>query len=218
MIFLLIVFIRTAILYLVVVFVMRLMGKRQIGELEPYELVITMMISDLASLPMQDTRFPLLLGIVPIVTLLMLKLFLTKIQLKFHCLRKIIDGEPTILIHNGKLNYAALKNQQINIDELFEELRLLDYFDIDNIEYAILETNGKISVLPRDNSNAHVKLPRIIISDGVIITRELDYMNKDTKWLNTLLHNYNISSPSDVMIGLFNTKGEFKYQLFTNDK
>lgn len=214
----LIVFIRTAILYLVVVFIMRLMGKRQIGELEPYEFVITMMISDLASLPMQDTRFPLLLGIVPIVTLLMLKLFLTKIQLKFHCLRRIIDGEPTILIHNGKLNYIALKNQQINIDELFEELRLLDYFDIDNIEYAILETNGKISVLPRDNSADHVKLPRIIISDGIVITRELDYMNKDIKWLNTLLHNHNISSPNDVMIGLFNTKGEFKYQLFSNDK
>lgn len=216
MFFLLIVFIRTAILYSIVVFVMRLMGKRQIGELEPYEFVITMMISDLASLPMQDTRFPLLLGIVPIVTLLIMKLFLTKIQLKFRSLRRIIDGEPTILIHEGKLNYNALKNQQINIDELFEELRLLDYFDIDNIEYAILETNGKISVLPRDNSDSPIRLPRIIISDGVINTKELKAMNKDTIWLNNLLHNHNISSYSDVMIGLYNTKGEFKYQLFTD--
>lgn len=146
-----IVFIRTAILYTIVVIVMRLMGKRQIGELQPYEFVITIMISDLASLPMQDTRFPLLLGIVPIITLLVLKMLLSQVQLKSQYLRKIIDGEPTILIYKGKLNYYSLKSQQINIDELMEELRLLGYFNLTDIQAAILETNGKISILPSNS-------------------------------------------------------------------
>ena len=100
-----IVFIRTAILYILVVLVMRLMGKRQIGELQPYEFVITMMISDLASLPMQDTRLPLLLGIVPILTLLLLKTLLSQLQLKSQFTRKVVEGEPSILIYKSKINY-----------------------------------------------------------------------------------------------------------------
>ena len=113
-----IVFIRTAILYSLVVIVMRLMGKRQIGELQPYEFVITIMISDLAALPMQDTKFPLLLGIIPIITLLLMKTLLSQLQLKSQFARKIIDGEPTILIFKGKINFLGIKKQQINIDEL----------------------------------------------------------------------------------------------------
>ena len=143
-----IVFIRTAILYSLVVIVMRLMGKRQIGELQPYEFVITIMISDLALLPMQDVKLPLLLGIVPILTLLLLKLGLSQLQLKSQFARKIIDGEPTILIYNSKIQYKNLKNQQINLDELMEELRLAGYFDLEEIQYAILENNGDISILP----------------------------------------------------------------------
>lgn len=149
-----IVFIRTALLYALVIFTMRLMGKRQIGELQPYELVITIMISDLAALPMQDTRFPLLLGVIPIVTLLLLKILLSLIQLKSQKARKIIDGEPTILVCNKQINYSELKKQQINIDELMEELRLLGYFDLSNIQYAILENNGRISVLPSNESSS----------------------------------------------------------------
>ena len=149
-----IVFIRTAILYTIVVIVMRLMGNRQIGELHPYEFVITIMISDLASLPMQDTRFPLLLGIIPIFTLLFLKTILSQLQLKSQFLRKVIDGEPSILIYKGKINYKGLKNQQINLDELMEEVRLLGYFDLEEIQYVILENNGKLSVLPANNSSS----------------------------------------------------------------
>lgn len=149
-----IVFIRTAILYTLVVIVMRLMGKRQIGELQPYEFVITIMISDLAALPMQDTRLPLLLGVIPIVTLLLMKNILSQVQLKSQFARRIIDGEPSILIYNSKINYTALKKQQINIDEIMEELRLAGYFDLDEIQYAILENNGQMSILPVSQSNS----------------------------------------------------------------
>ncbi|WP_294348747.1 DUF421 domain-containing protein [uncultured Clostridium sp.] len=149
-----IVFIRTAILYTLVVIVMRIMGKRQIGELQPYEFVITIMISDLASLPMQDTRFPLLLGIIPIITLLFLKVMLSQLELKSQLIRKFVNGEPCIVICKGKINYSVIKKQQINIDEIMEEIRLAGYFDLEEIQYAILENNGQLSILPTSQSSS----------------------------------------------------------------
>ena len=148
-----IVLIRTIFLYALVILVMRLMGKRQIGVLQPYEFVITIMISDLAALPMQDTRLPLILGIIPIVTLLFIKTVLTHLQLKSQAARKFLEGEPSILICKGKINFKALKSQQINLDELMEELRLAGYFDLNEIEYGILENNGQMSFLTYDASS-----------------------------------------------------------------
>lgn len=220
--------IRTGILYLLVVLTMRLMGKRQIGELQPYEFVITIMISDLASLPMQDTRLPLLLGIIPIITLLFLKTILTQLGLKFQCTRKLVDGEPCILVNKGRINYQTLKRQQLNIDELLEELRLLNYFNLDEIQYAILENDGQISVLPADynsskksNSgsdsnfqNTESQIPKILVSDGKVHKNSITSMNKDEKWINDLLKKHNISSIKHVLIALYDTEGKFKYQLF----
>lgn len=214
-----IVFIRTVILYSIVVTIMRLMGKRQIGELQPYEFVITIMISDLASLPMQDTRLPLLLGIVPIITLLLLKIIISQLQLKNQFIRKVVDGEPSILIKKGKINFNALKSQQINLDELMEELRLVGYFDLDDIQYAILETNGKISVLPSNSSKKDIKnplLPKIIICDGSINKNIITSMNKDEKWITSLLNKHSINSIKDVLIAIYDSEGKFKYQLYTD--
>ena len=221
--------IRTAILYLLVVLTMRLMGKRQIGELQPYEFVITIMISDLASLPMQDTRLPLLQGIIPIVTLLFLKTILTQIGLKFQSTRKLVDGEPCILVHKGKINYSTLKKQQLNIDELLEELRLANYFNLDEIQYAILENDGQMSILPVDYNSSQksnpenssskqteVKLPKVLISDGKINRNSLTSINKDEQWILNLLKNHNISSIKHVLIASYDTEGKFRYQLFDN--
>lgn len=215
--------IRTAILYLLVVLTMRLMGKRQIGELQPYEFVITIMISDLASLPMQDSRLPLLQGIIPIITLLFLKTILTQIGLKFQSTRKFVDGEPCILIYKGKINYSTLKKQQLNIDELLEELRLANYFNIDEIQYAILENDGQMSILPVDynsskksncGKSAEVTLPKVLISDGKINKNSLTSMNKDEKWILNLLKTHNILSIKHVLIALYDTENNFKFQLF----
>lgn len=219
--------IRTAILYLIVVITMRLMGKRQIGELQPYEFVITIMISDLASLPMQDPRLPLLQGIIPILTLLFLKTILTQIGLKFQGTRKFVDGNPSILVHKGKINYSALKKQQVNIDELLEELRLANYFNLDEVQYAILENDGQLSVLPVDYNTSNnsgstnntskspeVKLPKVLISDGKINTNSLTSIGKDKSWINNILKNHNIQSISHVLIAMYDTKGNFKFQLY----
>lgn len=251
-----IIFIRTVILYILVICVMRLMGKRQVGELQPYEFVITIMISDLASLPMQDTRLPLLLGVIPILTLLLMKMILSQIQLKSQVARRVIDGEPSILIYKSKINYKALKNQQINIDELLEEIRLSGYFDLEDIQYAILETNGHISILPRDTQNSgfegpaslnkynntidnsikpnsdsskdnsnssktisgnesnHLFLPKVLISDGKINKNSLTKINKDEKWVKDKLKEFEIYDIKKVLIALYDTRGNFKFQLY----
>lgn len=222
-----VVFIRTTILYILVVITMRLMGKRQVAELQPYELVIAIMISDLASLPMQDQRLPLFLGIIPIITLLFLKTLLNLISLKFACTRKFIDGEPCILIYKGKINYNALKQQQLDLDELFEQLRLSNCYNLDEIQYAILENNGQLSILPNNyNSSSNsgssdntskqpeVQLPKILIADGKINKNSLNSINKDKDWIMSTLKNHNITHPKEVFIALYDTKGEFKYQLF----
>lgn len=222
-----VVFIRTTILYILVVITMRLMGKRQVAELQPYELVIAIMISDLASLPMQDQRLPLFLGIIPIITLLFLKTLLNLISLKFACTRKFIDGEPCILIYKGKINYNALKQQQLDLDELFEQLRLSNCYNLDEIQYAILENNGQLSILPNNyNSSSNsgssdntskqpeVQLPKILIADGKINKNSLNSINKDKDWIMSTLKSHNITHPKEVFIALYDTKGQFKYQLF----
>lgn len=225
-----IVLIRTVILYMLVVVVMRLMGKRQIGELQPYEYVITIMISDLAALPMQDTRLPLLLGIVPIITLLFIKNVLSSIQLKNQLTRKIVDGEPCILICKSKINYKALKYQQITIDELLEALRLLGYFNLDDIQYAILENNGNMSILPTDFNNSSANstsadnnnsinkkapiLPKILVTDGAINKNSLTRFSSDKQQVEKELKKHGINSMKEVLLAMYDTNGDFKYQLF----
>lgn len=213
-----IVFLRTVILYTLVVIIVRLMGKRQIGELQPYELVVTIMISDLAALPMQDARLPLLLGVIPIITLLFVKNIISTIQLKSQITRKIIDGEPCILIKQGKINYSVLKTQQISIDELMEELRLSGYFDLRTIEYAILENNGKLSVLEKSKDSKVPKLPKILITDGELNINSLTTRYSDESSVLKILKKYDIDSINKVMLAMFDTDGNFYYQLFEENK
>ncbi|MGL4773523.1 MAG: DUF421 domain-containing protein [Clostridium sp.] len=219
-----IVFLRTTILYFIVVLVMRLMGKRQIGELQPYEFVITIMISDLASLPMQDTRLPLLLGIIPIVTLLFLKTLLSQLQLKSQFARRVIDGEPSILIYKSKINYDALKKQQINLDELLEEIRISGYFDLEDIQYAILENDGQLSILPKSHSKIESSssnknnnlplLPKILVLDGEVNNNSLNSCNKSKEEIAQILKSHHIKSIRDVLIAYYDTTGSFQYQLY----
>lgn len=211
-----IVLIRTVFLYALVILVIRIMGKRQVGELQPYEFVITIMISDLAALPMQDTRLPLVLGIIPIVTLLFLKITLSVIQLKSQKARRWIEGEPSILIAKGNIIFENLKKQQINLDELMEELRLSGYFDLKEVEYAILENNGKVSFLNSDE-NKPPNLPVIYVLDGKLNSNTLTSSNKSKEWIIKELKNYNINSIEDVIIAMKNTDGTFFYQLYDKE-
>ena len=228
-----IVLLRTILLYGLVIFVIRLMGKRQIGELQPYEFVITIMISDLAALPMQDTRLPLILGVIPIITLLFIKTLLSILQLKSQKARKILEGEPCILIARGKIKFDVLKKQQINLDELMEEIRLSGYFDLSEIEYGILENNGQMSFLTSnknsnsssDNSNStsnssnqKPRLPIIYVLDGKFNRNSLTSSTKDDEWIINELKKHKINSIKDVLIAMTDTNVRFIYQLHKKEE
>ena len=223
------VLIRTLILYILVLLTMRIMGKKQIGQLEPFELTLAIMISELASLPMQDTGIPLINGIIPIITLLLLEVIIAWIQLKSEKTRSIFTGKPSIIINNGKIEIEELRNQKLNLNDLLEELRLQGYFDIDDIEFAILETSGQISVLPKINTIPATKedmkiktkentLPITLILDGKINYKNLEVINKTSKWLYDELKKHQISSEKEILIGCLNSKGDFYYQRKTGKK
>jgi len=199
------------------------MGKRQIGELQPFELVLTVMISELASLPMQDTRIPISHTIIPIVTLLILEIITALLELKSEKARLLICGKPSILISHGKIDVDELRSQKLNINDLLEELRLKDYFDIAEIEYAILETSGQLSVIPRTAStpvtkedlnidSKQDKLPITLILDGKTNHKNLKLVKMSEDNLLSKLKSSGVNSIDEVFIAMIDSKGKFYYQ------
>ena len=191
-------FVRTIILYFLIVVGMRLMGKRQIGELEPSELVLTMMISDLAAVPMQDFGIPLLSGLLPILTLLALSLLLSQLSLRSLRLRALICGTPTVLIRGGKLQQDAMRKNRFTIDELMEELREQGVTRIEDVKYAVLENSGQLSVLPWAKAKPPTAedlgltleedaLPTVLINDGRVLRNNLRLCGRDEVWLQKIL-------------------------------
>ncbi len=190
-------FIRTVILYFVITIGLRLMGKRQIGELEPTELVITLLISDLASVPMQDFGIPLSDGLIPIAVLLSLSMLASYFNLKSIRFRNLICGEPAILIENGKLCQRTMAKNRFTLDELLEQLRSQGIFDLTAVKYAILETDGQLSVLPYVRQSSDT-LPTLIINDGRLMEKNLKHCGLDEIWLQQTLHSHKINSVSEV--------------------
>ena len=191
-------FSRTVILYLVLIAAMRVLGKRQIGQLEPSEFVVAMLIADLASIPMQNSGIPLLSGLVPILTVLGLELVLSGFALASVRFRRLLCGKPVILVENGRPIQQNLRQTRVTLDELSSHLRQKDVLDLSKVQYAILETNGNLSVFPFPEEApaaareagipvAKQNIPLTIIEDGFFSRDNLKKAGKDEKWLNTLL-------------------------------
>ena len=185
---------RTIILYFLIMTGLRLMGKRQIGELEPSELVLTMMISDLATVPMQDFGIPLLAGVIPILTLLSLSMLLSQLSLLSLRFRELMCGTPSILIRNGKLQQDAMRKNRYTLDELLEQLRGQGYVSVDEVRWAVLENSGQLSILPWARQRPPTaeelgltpeedELPFILINDGRIVRRNLARSGRNEAWL-----------------------------------
>ncbi len=158
--------IRTVILYLLLMAAMRLMGKRQLGELQPSELVVTLLLSDLAAVPMQENGLPLLNGVLPILVLISLELLLSGAMLKIPALSRLIGGNPVPIIRDGVMDAAALRKLRITVEDLNESLRQQDVFDIKRVQYAIAETNGHISAFCYPDEPADAAMAVVVISDG----------------------------------------------------
>ena len=220
----LIVFVRTIILYFLIVLIMRLMGKRQIGQLQPSELVVALVIADLAAIPMGNVGIPLLTGIIPILTLFICEALLSYISLKSQPARRFISGKPSIVVEKGKILENELRKQRFNIDDLMEQLRLKDVSDINDVEYALLETGGQISVILKTNKKpviredlninaAYEGLPISLIIDGHINLQNLSIAGHDKNWLAKQLDNSNIKSSDDVLFAYISQDNKFMFQL-----
>lgn len=209
-------FIRTIIIYILVLITMRLMGKREIGQLQPFELVISIMIADLASIPMSDVGVPIFNGIIPILGLLIMQMFISFINMRSISIRSIISGKPTILIYRGKIVEKALKKEKITLNELQERLRQTSVFSIGDVEYAILETSGQLTVIQKPEkkmltpadlniSPEYEGLPYDLVLDGKIMSNNLKAIGKDYNWLKKQVEKFKMK-PEEALIVTFDGK------------
>lgn len=222
----LVVFARALVLYIIVVICMRIMGKRQIGQLQPFELAIAIMISELAAVPMQNTGIPLVNGIIPILTLLFVQLIMSFISLKSIRARAIICGKPSILIEKGRIIEDALRRELYNLNDLLEQLRIKDTPNIADVEYAILETNGQLSVIPKSRKRPVITedldiktdfegITFDVIIDGHILSSNLKLANKDEKWLVGELKRLQYNSPKEILFASIDSSGKFYCQPYS---
>lgn len=204
-------FLRTIILYAFIIIGIRLMGKRQVGELEPSELVLALLIADLAAVPMQDFGIPLLTGLIPILTLLCLTMALSVLTMRSVRFRAVLCGRPSVIVENGKLRQSEMKKNRFTLDELMEELRMQGITDLSTVKYAILETNGQLSVLPYAAQQPVTAqqmgltpqepgLPMVIINDGRLITRSLYSRGLNEEWLEKQLRQHHVKGTQDVFL------------------
>lgn len=212
--------IRTLILYFLLMTGLRLLGKRQIGELEPSELVLTLLISDLAAVPMQDYGIPLLNGVLPIVTLLCVSLLLSYCNMKSVRFRAVLCGKPALIIREGKLLQENMARNRFTVDELYEQLRAQGYSDPGSVKYAILETSGQVSILPYTRESPvtprvleldagdSVTLPVLLISDGRVLSDNLRACGRDRSWLAEELKKRRLTSPRQVFLMTVDEAGQ----------
>ena len=193
-----IVFFRAMILYLVIVVSMRLMGKRQLGELQPSELVVTVLLSNIATLPVENVNIPMIMGVIPIFTLVSLDVILSHLSLKFRPLRKAICGSAKIVISDGKIDQKMLKDLRFSVDDLMQSLRSQQIFDVSQVQLAVVETTGQISVYQKKDAQPvtcrDMKIkgedsdpPKLIIDSGKLIGESLSGLGFDRKWLESVL-------------------------------
>ena len=215
----LVTFFRAIVLYIIVLIVMRLMGKREIGQLQPFELAISIMIADLAATPMAESGVPITNGIMPILGLLVMHLIISMINIKSRKAREIICGKPSLLIFRGKIDQKILKKERFTINELEERLRDNNIFNIGDVEYAILETSGQVTVIPKPNKktvtpadlNIEAKyegIPYDLVVDGKVEYENLKKIGKDYIWLKKQTEKFGIK-PEDALIVTIDGDNQF---------
>lgn len=211
-------FIRAIILYIIVLIVMRLMGKREIGQLQPFELAISIMIADLASIPMTDPGVPITNGIIPILGLLVMHLIISIINIKSIRAREIMCGKPSILIYRGRIDEKILKKERFTINELQERLRGNNIANIGDVEYAILETSGQVTVIQKPNKRNTIPedfdiMPEYegisydLVVDGKIMYQNLKLIDKNEEWLRKQINRFGFE-PEEALIATLDGKGQ----------
>ena len=193
--------IRTAIIFIVLLIIMRLMGKRQIGEMQPFELVITLLIAELACIPMADVSIPLLYGIISVVTIFVLHEIMTLLDLKLKPLKSFISGKPSVVVNKNGIDDYQLKRNNLDVSDLIESLRTAGYFSLDAVDYALYEANGPFSALPNQNyEQMQTSLPLVIIDNGKYDQKNLKITGLKQSYFDEILKEQNIKSPKEVLV------------------
>ena len=193
--------VRTAIVFLVLLVIMRLMGKRQIGEMQPFELVITLLISELACIPMADASVPLLYGVVPVVPLFVLHEIVTLRDLKGKPFKALLSGKPSVVVNKDGIDAHELKRNRLDVSDLIESLRSAGYFSLDSIDYALYESNGTFSALPKENyEEKQTSLPLVMISSGKFDGKNLKFSGLSEEFFEELLRREGVKQKNVLVL------------------
>lgn len=207
------IFIRTALIFIATLVVMRLMGKRQIGEMQPYELVITLIIADLACIPMADNSIPLLYGVVAILSVYFLHQIICLLDLNFPWAKSVVSGVPSIVLNKNGIDDTQLKKNNLDVSDLIESLRVEGYFALDAVEYALYEAEGTFSALPKSNYQEFQKsLPIIIVDEGKFDEKNICYTGKDKAYYLNIIKKQNCKSLKKVLIMTVDGNGKVYFQ------
>ena len=206
---------RTAIIFVTLLIVMRLMGKRQIGEMQPFELVITLLIAELACIPMADTSIPLLYGIVAILAIFLLHQLICLIDLNFKPLKFLVSGKPAVVMNKNGIDISQLKHNNLDTSDLIESLRVAGIFGLDQVDYALYEANGQFSAMPKPDSETpdETALPLLIIDDGKFEEKNLKLCNAGEQFFRDILKEQNVKSLRRVFALTVDGKGKVFLQL-----
>ena len=218
--------IRTVILYAFIIAAIRLMGKRQIGDMQPSELVVTMVVSDIASLPMQNTSQPLLSGIIPVMVLVSLEVAVSVLMMKSRLFRRAVCGSPVVIIEDGRLLQHQMKRLRLTVDDLSAQLRQQNIFSLDDVQYCLMETNGALIVMEKPQKrvpnaaeckvkSADNKLETVVISDGVLVKPALKLCAQDEKQVRKILSENHVEQKEVFLMTL---DGSGSYQIIKREK
>ena len=222
----LIVFFRAVILYILIIFAVRLMGKRQIGELQPSELVVTILMSNIATLPIEDISIPMIMGIVPIFTFVCLDVFMSQLSMRSRRMRRLFSGEPKIIVSDGKVDQQVMRELRYTVDDLMESLRSCSVFELSEVQLAVVETTGKISVMKKQSDDTPTRSELgiktaaadpsvLVITDGEVSDAALRFIGQDRKWLSKVTSAAGFS-PQEVFIMTADKSG--KYEIIKKER
>ncbi len=207
------VIIRTAIIFVTLLIIMRLMGKRQIGEMQPFELVITLLIAELACIPMADTSIPLLYGIISVLTIYVLHEIMTLLDLKLKPMKSLISGKPSLVVNKNGIDDYQLKRNNLDVSDLIESLRTAGYFSLDCVDYALYESNGTFSALPKENyERMQTSLPLVIIDNGTYDEKNLGLTGIGKEFFDGILRQHGVKKVKRVLVLTADGEGKIYLQ------
>lgn len=208
----LIIFIRSIIIFILLLIVMRLMGKRQIGEMQPFEFIITLLIAEIACVPMSDISIPLTYGIVAVIAIFILHQTISILEQTCRTAKSVISGKPSLVINKNGVDIVELKKNNLDVEDLIEAIRNTGNFALDSIEYAIFESNGKISVLEKENYNSN-QLPVLLITEGKLVKNNCKMLSLDDKFFGKILQKEKIKNIKQIDILTIDASGKIYLQI-----